>query len=54
MPHVFPSGGGVSTPFDAGDRPVHPLQEGLVQNPQAFRLASQGFRGDADQLDLSS
>ena len=54
MPHVPPSGGNASTPLDAGDRPVQTLQEGSAQNPQAFRLASQGFGGDADRLDLSS
>ena len=53
LPHVPPSGDGAPTPLDAGDRSVQPLQEGLARNPLAFRLASRGFRGDADRLDLS-
>ena len=33
--------------LDSASRPVPPPQGGLAGNPQAFPLASQGFRGDA-------
>ena len=51
MPNVPTLGGGASTPLDAGDRPVQPLQEGLARNSQAFCLASQGSTGYAYRLD---
>ena len=52
MPYVPPSGGGAPTSLDAGHSPVRPLREGLAQNPQAFRPASQGFAGYAARMNF--
>ena len=53
MPHVPPSGGGAPTPLDTGYKPVPPTQASLAGKTQAFRLAYQGFAGNAHRMDFS-
>ena len=52
MNSVPPSGGGALTSLHSGDGPVQPPQGGLAGETQFIPLASQGFRGDANRMDL--
>ena len=52
MDYVPPSSGGAPTSLDSGDRPVQLPQGGLAGKSQGIPLASQGFKGDANRMDL--